>query len=198
MSKKKTEGSFISNSAWLRIPQKGNLISRPSQTGQIDSKLVSHDALLKKALCIQQIIDVLSRGMDRVPVLSVVKDRAQVSGGRVTSRVSLQSRTGTARMLSSAACQTNKSCKKHSLCKSFMLKINKYIKRFIDVSLVLICRVTQRLGGKNVFVPAGSAQFIMGGNEVGNSHLWSVSLSCPVAARGLRRHLCKCSVFVCT
>lgn len=54
---------------------------RPLQTGQIDSKLVSHDGLLKKGLCIQRIIGALSRGMDKVPAWSVVRDKAQVSRG---------------------------------------------------------------------------------------------------------------------
>lgn len=46
----RTEWSLISNRGGLRIPQKGNLISSLSQAGQIDSKLVSHDSLLKKSL----------------------------------------------------------------------------------------------------------------------------------------------------
>lgn len=90
--KKMMEWSSISNSAGLRIPQKGNLILRPSQTGQIDSKLVSHDGLLKKkgTACVYSRL-LVHRGMDKVPLWSVVGDRSQVSGPRGNLKCHLQS-----------------------------------------------------------------------------------------------------------
>lgn len=104
--------------------------------------------------------------------------------------------------LSSSARHTNKSSQKIILCSlSFMLILNKYVRRFIDVPLLFICFFCRgRTMSWKKFCAIWREQL-----EVHNSlsvEMKSATLGCGqlslVAGRGLRRHLCKCQAFVCT
>lgn len=144
--------------------------------------------------------------MDKVPVWSVVRDKAQVSGGKREYEVSPpepQRSHAHGRQLCSTLQKlkwTEKNEKK-TLCKIFSVGIT----RFIDAPqllMCLLCHVANRV--RKSFTDSRREQLEVHNSlsvkmESAMSFSWSVSFSCPVAGQGgLRQHLCKFPAFVST